>query len=81
MIYFQWTENDQSLQAEGWKVDCQLQGAGIFFLPAILHICTQADLKGMETTTDGRFEEKSFSYEVALSPVAGQWCWEWEMEV
>ena len=31
MIYFQWTKDDQSLQAEGWKVDCQLQGAGVFF--------------------------------------------------
>ena len=30
MIFFQWTENDQSIQTEGWKVDCQLQGAGVF---------------------------------------------------
>ena len=29
MIYFQWKEDDQSLQAEGWKVDCQLQSAGV----------------------------------------------------
>ena len=30
ITYFQWTEDDQSLQAKGWKVDCQLQSSGAF---------------------------------------------------
>ena len=32
------TEDDQSLQEEGWKVDCQLQSAGALFPPILLFL-------------------------------------------
>ena len=38
IIYFQWTEDDQSLQEEGWKVDCQLQSAGALAPPIFLYL-------------------------------------------